>query len=164
MNPYWVKTGNNIRIAIVPRPRGGDWLEDEIQHMKLAGVDVLVSMLPDDEAAELGLAQEAALCEAAGITFFSFPIPDRQTPSSATAFGKLVDSLSGEVDAGRSVGVHCRASIGRSSLLLASLLASRGMTPDEAFLRLSEARGIDVPDTPGQVRWVNQFAQSIRTP
>jgi hypothetical protein len=50
MNPFWVDTDNQIRLAIVPRPRGGDWLEDEVAHIKRAGVDVLVSMLQADEA------------------------------------------------------------------------------------------------------------------
>ena len=59
MKPYWVDTGNPLRLAIVPRPRGGDWLEDELDQMKRAGVDVLVSMLQVDEAVELGLSSEA---------------------------------------------------------------------------------------------------------
>jgi hypothetical protein len=96
MNPFWVETGNSARLAIVPRPRGGDWLEDEVRQMKLAGVDVLVSMLPADEAIERGLAAEAQLCESAGIIFRSFPIPDRQTPSSTAAFAKVVGKLSGD--------------------------------------------------------------------
>jgi hypothetical protein len=73
MKPYWVETGNQLRVAIVPRPRGGDWLEDELDQMKQAGVDVLVSMLQVNEAAELGLSSEAELCEAKGIVFRSFP-------------------------------------------------------------------------------------------
>jgi acyl-CoA synthetase (AMP-forming)/AMP-acid ligase II len=67
---------------IVPCPRGGDWLEDELDQMKRAGVDVLVPRLQVDEAAELGLSPEAELCEAGGIVFRSFPIPDRETPPS----------------------------------------------------------------------------------
>jgi hypothetical protein len=29
MNHYWILTENS-RIAIMPRPRGGDWLADDI--------------------------------------------------------------------------------------------------------------------------------------
>jgi hypothetical protein len=86
MRPFWVETGNQLRFAIVPRPRGGHWLEDELDQMKRAGVDVLVSMLQLDEAAELGLSSEAELCEAGGIVFRSFPIPDRETPPSTASF------------------------------------------------------------------------------
>ena len=86
-----------MRLAIVPRPRGNDWLEDEVTHMKRAGVDVLVSMLQPDEATELGLSAEAKLCAEGGIPFRSFPIPDRETPPSTAAFAKFVEELRLEV-------------------------------------------------------------------
>ena len=77
--------------------------------MKRAGVDVLVSKLQPHEAAELGLTAEAELCAPGGIRFRSFPIPDRETPSSTAAFAEFVVDLQDEIHAGRSVAVHCRA-------------------------------------------------------
>jgi len=161
MSPFWVDTENQLRIAIVPRPRGGDWLDDDIAHLKRDGVDVLVSMLQPEEADDLGLSAERASCEAAGIVFESFPIPDRETPAATAAFSEFVEKLRSNLRAGRSVAVHCRASIGRSSLLLASLLCSEGFQPEDAFERLSKARGLQVPDTQEQVRWVEHFAARI---
>jgi len=158
MNPFWVETDNTIRLAIVPRPRGNDWLEDEIAQMKRAGVDVLVSMLQPEEAADLGLSAEAEMCAAQGITFRSFPIQDRETPQSVTAFANFIEELRVEAHDGRSIVVHCRASIGRSSLLLAALMTAEGYKPEDAFQRLSKARGLQVPDTPDQIRWVERFA------
>lgn len=158
MIPFWVDAGPQVRLAIVPRPRGNDWLEDELSQIREAGVDVLVSMLQPEEAAELGLSAEAELCAAGGLQFRSFPIPDRETPSSTAAFAEFVADLQAEIHAGRSVAVHCRASIGRSSLLLAALLTGEGLTPGEAFRRLSKARGLQVPDTPDQIRWIESFA------
>jgi protein-tyrosine phosphatase len=158
MNIFWVETDDARRLAIVPRPRGGDWLEDELARMKGAGVDVLVSMLEPGEAEELGLSRESQLCKAVGILFRSFPIPDRETPQSTVLFFQFVDELRAEIRAGHGIAVHCRASIGRSSLLLAALLTAEGFTPQEAFKRLTKARGVEVPDTPDQVRWVEQFA------
>jgi protein-tyrosine phosphatase len=164
MYPFWVETGNQLRLAIVPRPWGGDWLENEVALMKRAGVDVLVSMLQVEEANELGLSREATVCEAAGIVFRSFPIPDREAPLSTASFTHFVEGLRAEVHAGRSVAVHCRASIGRSSLLLAALLCAEGFTPEDAFRRISVARGLQVPDTSDQVRWVERFAASRHVP
>jgi len=149
-------------MAIVTRPRGGDWLEDEIAHIKRDGIDVLVSMLPEDEANELGLSSEATLCGVAGIIFKSFPITDRETPASTTAFKSFVEGFQSELRAGRSIAVHCRASIGRSSLLLASLLFAEGFQPEDAFTRLSKARGLKVPDNQEQVSWVERFAASLQ--
>jgi protein-tyrosine phosphatase len=161
MNPFWVETSNNLRLAIVPRPRGGDWLDEDIGLIRTAGVDVLISMLQADEAAELGLSEEANACKTAGIAFQSFPIPDRGTPQSTAKFAAFVQSLRAELRAGRSIAVHCRASIGRSSLLLAAVLCAEGFRPDDAFERLSKARGLNVPDTAEQVTWVKRFASSI---
>jgi hypothetical protein len=43
------------RLAIVPRPRGGDWLEDEIASWRRGGIDMVVSTLTEQESVELDL-------------------------------------------------------------------------------------------------------------
>ena len=67
------------KLAISTRPRGGDWLEDEAAAYRRVGVDVLVSLLEGEEAAELDLSEERKAAEANGIQFLSLPIPDRGT-------------------------------------------------------------------------------------
>jgi protein-tyrosine phosphatase len=59
---------------------------------------------------------------------------------------------------GKAVGVHCRAGIGRSSLIAVSALIRAGFSADSAFRLAEEARGCPVPDTPEQRRWVERFA------
>ena len=54
MNPYWIRT-ERLRLAIIPRPRGRDWLPDDISLLKRAGVDVIVSALTAAENEELGV-------------------------------------------------------------------------------------------------------------
>jgi protein-tyrosine phosphatase len=49
----------------------------------------------------------------AGLSFERFPIPDRGVPVSADAAAQLFDSIASRIAIGRSVGVHCRAGIGR---------------------------------------------------
>jgi hypothetical protein len=71
MKPFWIETGNRLRLAILFRPRGGRWLDVDILLMKEAGVDVLVSMLPANEAAELGIADEVSACQRAGVSYSS---------------------------------------------------------------------------------------------
>ncbi len=160
MTPFWVEIDAARRVAIVPRPRGGDWLEDELLTIKAAGVDVLVSMLTPEERGELGLDEEAALCQQVGLEFRSFPVNDRETPESAAAVRRVVSELRKELDGGRTVATHCRASIGRSSLILACLLVDEGWSAKRAFEQLSIARGTQVPDTLEQVLWVERYADS----
>jgi hypothetical protein len=47
---------------------------------------------------------------------------------------------------------------------MAALLTAEGFTPDDAFRRLTTARGIQVPDTLDQIRWVEQFAATHHVP
>lgn len=163
VEPFWIDTGNDLRLAIAPRPRGGDWLEDEVRSMKTAGIDILVSMLPAEEAAELGLVAEADACRTSGIDFRSFPIRDREVPSSRASFGDFVDQLRAEIHSGRSLAAHCRASIGRCSILLAGILCAEGFSAQDAFQRLSKARGLQVPDTAEQVQWVEKLRDLQKT-
>jgi protein-tyrosine phosphatase len=141
------------RLSTMARPRGGDWLDDEMTAVRSQGVDVLVSLLELVEAAELGLASERRAAEAAGVTFIGLPIPDRSVPSRSE-FLALVEKVAELLAAGRHVAVHCRAGIGRSSTVAAGVLLRAGMTPDEVWPAMSKARGLAVPDTAAQKSWV----------
>jgi len=141
----------------MPRPRAGDWLLDEIAGWKAEGIGAVVSLLERHEVDELELRQEPTLCKAAGIEFVSFPIPDRGVPESMRETQRLVRSLSAAVADGRAVAIHCRAGIGRSSLIAACVLAFNGYDPDSAFADIAKARGVEVPDTELQRDWVSTF-------
>jgi len=146
----------------MPRPRSGDWLEDEIRGWRDQGIDTVVSLLEAREVSDLGLHDEARLCVAAGINFISHPIPDRGTPHSLEEFKALVDALGQQLDQGRSIALHCRAGIGRTGLLGACLLAKLGVPIAKVFPTLSSARGVPMPDTDEQIVWVQQFARESR--
>jgi protein-tyrosine phosphatase len=150
--PYWITP----QLAIVPRPRGGDWLDDEMVALREAGIDVVVSMLEENEASELGLQREAVSAEQSGVLFVSFPTSDRSTPSDVSAFEEFLKNLEYFLSHGKRVGVHCRASIGRSSVTVVSLLLRSGVPFEDAWRQVSTARGCPVPDTPDQQEWVNR--------
>ena len=103
---YWIAGPWPGRLAIMPRRRGGDWLEDEIQSWRRSGVDVVVSLLTREEQMELNLPDEAALCRANGIEFVSFPIVDRGVPSSSEAFSEQVIKLAEQLANGKNIAVH----------------------------------------------------------
>ena len=63
---YWICEVGAGRLGIMPRPRGGDWLEDEIRSLRDAGVDVVISLLEPHEVAELEIAEEPAFCKRCG--------------------------------------------------------------------------------------------------
>lgn len=160
MTIYWI---NDVvfpgALGIMARPRAGDWLEDEIEGWKRGGVARVVSLIEQSEVLELGLEREASICEANGIAFCSLPIVDRGLPSSMLEVESLCGVINETRKLGQWVAVHCRAGIGRSSLIAASSLVVAGVRPDEAFGLITKARGLTVPDTPEQVAWVGLFAE-----
>jgi protein-tyrosine phosphatase len=160
---YWLKQIGAPRLTILPRPRGGDWLEDEVRNLRVEGVDVLVSALTPPEIKELNLEKEPDYCIENGISFRSFPILDRDIPDSFGAVRYLAKELSNDLIRGKSVAIHCRAGIGRSSLLAACTLVVMGFSADGAFEMIREARGCTVPDTDLQRAWVDKFAQQAQT-
>ena len=138
---YWISGLEFGRLGITPRPRGGDWLEDEIS--------------------ELDIAEEKSFCKLNGISYLSFPIKDRNTPLSkrdALDFARMLANLLKE---GRGVVVHCRQGVGRSALIAACVLVLSGVSVNKAFELIENARGCSVPDTEEQRKWVVQFAEGL---
>ena len=156
---YWILLKPR-RLGICPRPRGGDYLDDEIASLKNQGVDVLVSLLTDEERAELDLTDEGEICARHGVEFVSFPIPDRSLPQNDSDARRLIDRLDEALFfEWKGVAIHCRAGIGRSSMIAAALLAHDSLTydVDKAFDLIARIRGCEVPDTPHQREWVMKF-------
>lgn len=161
---YWIEGPWTGRLAIAARPRGGDWLEDEVRAWRQSGVDIVVSLLTPEEVIDLDLGKEEAWCQAHGIEFCAFPIADRGVPASRTASVELVRRLDKALMEGKSIAVHCRQAIGRSALLAACLLIVAGEELEAAFQHVSAARGYPVPETADQREWVQALAAKLSAP
>ena len=146
------------RLALAARPRGGDWLADEIANWHRSGVDTVLSLLSPDEEQILGLANEADMVKAQNMDFISLPIPDRQVPSSETEVATALERLNVKLSAGKNVVVHCRQGVGRTGLIAACLLVTKGLNPSAAVDSISAARGVAVPETREQRQWIDHFA------
>lgn len=160
---FWM-TGPWVgRLAIMPRPRGADWLEDEIRSWQQAGVDVVVSLLTHEEQQELSLSDEANLCLAHDIEYITFPIIDRSVPTSASAYFALVSTLAERLISGKNVAIHCRQGIGRAALVAIGVLIWSGLETGAAIEHVRTTRGCSVPETPEQQRWISDFGKSLAT-
>jgi protein-tyrosine phosphatase len=158
---YWIDKPGAGRIAVLARPRGDDWLESEIQAWREEGIDVVVSLLTEPEDRLLGLTLEAELCRSNGLEFINFPIEDCNVPLSSPATHELVKKLDALLSSGKSIGFHCRGGLGRSPLIASCVLMFSGKTADESFQLVSAARGLQVPETPGQAVWGKNFAHEL---
>src|SRR5260370_37367136 len=86
---FWIHAPLMGRLAIMPRPRAGEWLEDEIIGWQTEGIDTVVSLLDLAEISELGLEREAVHSRQHGIALICFPIPDTGLPTSLRVATKL---------------------------------------------------------------------------
>jgi len=73
----------------------------------------------------------------------------------------VIGGIAAQLDAGKNVLVHCRQGIGRSGLIASGVLMNSGIKPDEAMQIVSSARGISVPETPEQRRWIEKLPSRV---
>jgi protein-tyrosine phosphatase len=155
---YWIDGPWPGRLAMASRPRGGDWLDDEINSWQQAGINAVLSLLSPDEEKELDLRGEPRAVKARGLDFLSFPIEDRQVPNSETEMASMLERLNADLSSGKNVVVHCRQGIGRSGLVAACLLVTKGLDLKKTLQQVSAARGASVPETAAQRNWIDHYA------
>jgi len=143
-------------LSVMAKPVSGEWIEDEFIGFARLGIDKIVSLLEGWEQRELGLGDEAKLCEKNNIEYVSFPIPDRGLPSTDLAL-VLAEELHADICAGKHIAIHCRAGIGRTGIIAGAVLLKTGRTAKEAFALISDARGVQVPDTEEQENWLSSI-------
>jgi protein-tyrosine phosphatase len=154
---FWIGGHPRPGLAIVARPRGTDWLEDEMLELKREGIDTLVSLLERREAEWLGLDGEGAEAEKAGMVFLNFPIPDTHVPMNVRQFRRFAGDLAMRLRNGERIGVHCRGSIGRATVTAACTLIHLGWKPGDALIAVEATRGCPVPDTEEQQAWIMAY-------
>jgi len=155
---YWLDETWPGRLAVAARPRGGDWLKDDIASWQSAGINPVLSLLTPEEERDLDLRNEAKEVRMQAMEFVSCPIPDREIPRSEAQWSEVLEKVNGNLSSGRNVLVHCRQGIGRSGLVAACLLVKKGMSPGAAVESVSAARGLTVPETAAQREWIDHFA------
>jgi protein-tyrosine phosphatase len=158
---FWIDGPWPGKLALAARPRGGEWLEDEIAGWRREGIDAVLSLLTPEEELDLGLQEEAAQTRTQGIEFRTFPIEDRQVPRSPSELAKALESVERDLNGGRNVVVHCRQGVGRSGLVGACLLIAHGLDAQAAVEKLTVARGVPVPETAEQRRWIDYYAGTL---
>ena len=158
---YWLDGAWPGKLAVGPRPRGGDWLKDDIGKWKRAGINSVLSLLTPEEESDLDLRGEAREVKTLGMDFRSFPIPDRQIPRSEAQWAEVLEKVDRDLSTGKNVLVHCLQGIGRSGLVAACLLVKKGMSPGAAVESVAAARGIPVPETAEQRDWIDHYSVAL---
>jgi protein-tyrosine phosphatase len=82
-------------------------------------------------------------------------------PRAESEVAATIEKLDADLSSGKNVVIHCRQGIGRTGLLAACLLITKGLSSGAAVESASAARGLTVPETPEQRRWIDQYASSL---
>ena len=159
---HWIyQFENKARIGIMARPRGNEWLEDEIKHLKYSNVNTLISLLESDEVDDVNLGEEDFFCSRYHIGFINFPIRDRSIPMINEDVDMFIVNLGDKLEKGASIVIHCRMGIGRSSIIAGAVLLKFGFSATDIMKIISSARGISVPDTEEQLDWLQAREKQV---
>jgi protein-tyrosine phosphatase len=153
---YEVATIGAGKLSVMAKPVGGDWANKEFTGLRQLSIDHVVSLLEAIEQAEVGLTEEESLCNKHGMRYTSFPIIDREVPEKKSALD-LAAALHQDLLSGEHIVIHCRAGVGRTGVIASVLLILAGYSSAEALHLVSFARGVLVPDTDEQDRWVRSI-------
>jgi len=154
MRIYWINSFEEGNLGMMPRPRGNDWLANEIKILDQLGVDMVVSLLEHQEEVALNIEKESELCQKCNIQYVNFPIQDRGVPQDITSFLQLISIIDQKLKEDKKIVIHCRMGIGRTSLVVAGVLINNGHKAEGIFESLTEIRTLAVPDTDEQIKWI----------
>lgn len=158
LNVYWIHQS----LGIMPAPAGDELLPGEIQKLRDIGVQVLVSLLPREESASLGLERQDELCKESRIKLIRFAIKDFSVPVDIEAASIAVSMVSEALMNNQKTVVHCRGGIGRSSLFAGAVLVKNGESWNNAFEQIGRCRGCKVPETEQQAEWLKKFEELLK--
>lgn len=161
-DPKFISAIGNGKLFIMGKPSGGENLPDDIAHLKRLGITGIVSLLEREEAADLELTNQGAVCSEQGISFEQLPIPDRSEPRDNRSFLASVHTCHKKILEGNHFVAHCRAGIGRSGVYTSAILIVNGLSATAAIEEVSLARGFSIPDTQVQIDWLQDHEEQLQ--
>jgi protein-tyrosine phosphatase len=126
-----------------------------VREWREAGVRLVVSLIEDWEVPRRAPGLFDVLADE-GVEAWRFPIADFGVPADAGAFGRLLDRLRDRLTGGEGVLVHCNAGLGRTAVVLASVLKLHGLVEDpvDELRRIYRATAMQDPTQEAFVRTV----------
>lgn len=125
-------------------------------------IDVIVSLLEDEEYQKLALTDFLKKARAMSLEVLKLPIKDMNVPESQAAVLKLVKEINQRINRGQNVLIHCFGGIGRSGIIASSLLIyRRGISADEAIAIIQDSK-IGALQNQNQFDFLRGFAHWLK--
>jgi len=135
-------------LAALARPSSAE----DLHWLRQQGIQVLVSLTEDRLRRDW--------TDDAGLLVFHEPLEDMEAPTEEQ-LDRVVSAINKALDANLPVAVHCGAGLGRTGVVLAAYLVSRGMTAQAAIARIRRLRPHSI-ETEDQALSVESFARRHR--
>jgi atypical dual specificity phosphatase len=132
-------------LAALGRPRNAD----ELAWLRQQGIQVLISLTEDPVYRNW--------VNEAGLMALHVPVEDMQPPDQ-TQLDQCVSAIAKAGEQGIGAAVHCGAGMGRTGVVLAAYLVSKGLSAQEAVSKVRRLRPGSI-ETPEQVDAVVEFAK-----
>jgi protein-tyrosine phosphatase len=158
---FWIGDVGPARLAMMPCPPPERPLIDTVALWKTAGISLVICLLEEKEAQNLGLCDEPAACMESGIEFVGYPIKDRGIPVSVESVHGLAAMIVSRLNGGEAVAIHCRGGIGRTGMVAGAVLMLLGYSAADSIRALTRARGVNVPQTRAQEEWMDRFGMLV---
>ena len=117
------------RPAYPDEPPSPEAVEEGAREWRALGVDLVVSLIEDWEVPRRAPGLFEGLARS-GIEVARFPVPDFGAPADRAAFATLLNRMRERMAAGAGLLVHCNAGLGRTAVVLASVLKDHGLDED----------------------------------
>lgn len=144
------------RPSYPDEPPSREAVEAGVRAWRQADVALVVSLIEDWEVPRRAPGLFEALTRE-GLAFRRFPIQDFGVPTDVPGFGRLLGEVGHRLAGGSGVLVHCNAGLGRTAVVLASILKVHGLRADP----VTELRRIYRPtamEEPVQETFVRRLA------
>jgi len=146
----------------MPQPNGFSWIEkprlaglarpesaEDLVWLRTQGIDLLVSLTEDRLRRDW--------VNEAGLLIVHEPVVDMEAPTQEQ-LDRCISAIDRAFEKNMGVGVHCTAGLGRTGVVLACHLVSRGMSSDNALARIRRLRPGSI-ETDEQASAVGEFAR-----
>ncbi|MHA3053472.1 phosphatase domain-containing putative toxin [Acinetobacter sp. ANC 4640] len=160
-HPYTLFDAQSVSAKLIFTPCPGTQdtpLNDALMTLKSAGVDALITVMPDSELAENNVSNIAELCEQHGLAWFHLPVADDCAPQAdfESKWENQKPEILHRLKDGERIAIHCKGGSGRTGLIAAVLLTSLGLPLAEATTQIQALRPKALKH-PVHVSWISEF-------